>query len=142
MFYLLLLLLHSQSTAGNEQRAQLQLREDQYTRGVLTGDTRLLEDVWAETFEDTDENGHLSTKKEQLAKVRASTVKLLTLHVDQEKTDFYETMAVVRERFTVTYEDHGNKGTEIGRSTDVWIFQKGKWMCVAAHSSAQTTNKN
>ncbi len=114
----------------------LQERENQYTRGVLHGNVKLLDDVWADTFVDTDEEGGFSTKAQQLEKVAKSKAKIVSLKVDQERTDLYGDTAVVTERFRVMYVLGAIRGEEVGRSTDVWVKQKGRWMCVAAHSSA------
>jgi ketosteroid isomerase-like protein len=117
--------------------SDLQAREYQYTRGVLTSDISLLRDVWDESFVDTDEAGGFATREEQLAKVAKSKVKIVSLLVDQERTDLYGDAAVVTERFRVKYRLEDNKeGEETGRSTDVWVKKDGRWMCVAAHSSA------
>lgn len=116
----------------------IQAREDQYTRGALTSDLHLLDDVWAPTFVDTDENGQVATKAQQLAKVAQSHTKIKSLKIDQQRIDVYGDTAVVTERFTAVYETNGKPGSEVGRATDVWVKQKGRWMCVAAHSSAQS----
>ena len=116
----------------------LHAREDQYTQGVLTSNIHLLDDVWAPTFVDTNENGQIATKAQQLAKVAHSHTKITSLKVDQQRTDIYGDTAVVTERFTALYETEGKRGEEVGRSTDVWVKQNGRWMCVAAHSSARS----
>lgn len=114
----------------------LQARENQYTRGVLTSNTALLDDVWAASFVDTNEAGGFATKRQQLAKVARSRVRIVSLDVDDERTDLYGDTAVVTERFHVVYRLDGKRGEESGRATDVWVKMRGHWMCVAAHSSA------
>lgn len=120
-------------------RAALQQAEDTYTEGVRTGNVALLASVWANTFVDTDEEGNLSTRDMQLRRMAASKTKILSLRVDQERVDFYGNTGVVTERFRVAYLVDGKRGTETGRATDVWVFQDGRWQCVAAHSSAVPT---
>jgi hypothetical protein len=114
----------------------LQARENEYTEGVLTSNTRLLDDVWAPSFVDTNEAGGFATKQQQLAKLAHSRVRIVSLKVDDERTDVYGDTAVVTERFHVVYDLGGKEGEEAGRATDVWVKMKGRWMCVAAHSSA------
>jgi ketosteroid isomerase-like protein len=96
---------------------------------------KLLDSVWADTFVDTDEQGGIATKQEQLAKVAASKTQIKSLDVDQQRVDWYGDMAVVTERFKVTYVLDGKEHTETGRATDVWVKQHGEWKCVAAHAS-------
>ena len=130
---------HSGRSPSHTDRAGLQKAEDAYTEGVATGNVKLLASVWANTFVDTDEEGGFSTRETQLGKVAASTTTILSLHVDQEHVDFYGTTAVVTERFRVAYVVDGKRGTETGRATDVWVDRSGRWLCVAAHSSAIPT---
>lgn len=122
-------------TPSAADRAALQKAEDIYTAGVLHKDVKLLDSVWADTFVDTDEQGSIATKQEQLAKVANSKTEIKSLNVDQEHVDWYGDTAVVTERFKVTYVLDGKEHTETGRATDVWVKQHGEWKCVAAHAS-------
>lgn len=132
----LLLALLAGALLSSPVPADLQARENQYTKGVLTSNAQLLDDVWAPNFVDTDEAGGFATKAQQLAKVAHSHVRIISLDVDQERTDMYGDAAVVTERFHVVYDSGGKRGAETGRATDVWVKMHGRWMCVAAHSSA------
>lgn len=125
------------NTMRQRDLAALQERENQYTEGILTKNTKLLNSVFADSFVDTSASGAISTKSEQLKRIANSPVKIESLHVDQVRTDMYDNdrTAVVTERFKVVYVANGQEGTESGRATDIWVKQKGKWMCVAAHSS-------
>ena len=59
-----------------------------------------------------------------------------SLIVDQVKITVYGNAAVATSRFAIkAKEENGNRADEIGRATDTWVKQNGKWMCVAAHSS-------
>jgi ketosteroid isomerase-like protein len=120
---------------SEEDRTALQKAEDTYTAGVLHKDVKLLDSVWADTFVDTDEQGGIATKQEQLAKVATSKTQIKSLDVDQERVDWYGDTAVVTERFKVTYVLDGKEHKETGRATDVWVKQHGEWKCVAAHAS-------
>jgi Domain of unknown function (DUF4440) len=104
-----------------EDRAALQKAENTYTAGVLHKDVKLLDSVWADTFVDTDEQGSIATKQEQLAKVAASKTQIKSLDIDQERVDWYGDTAVVTERFKVTYILDGKEHRETGRATDVWV---------------------
>jgi Domain of unknown function (DUF4440) len=125
--YLVLVAIAVLAQAQNAtDRAALQKAEDAYAK--------LLDSVWADTFVDTDEQGRIATKQEQLAKVAASKTQIRSLDVDQKRVDWYGDTAVVTERFKVTYVLDGKEHTETGRATDVWVKQHGEWKCVAAHA--------
>lgn len=125
------------NVSRQRELATLQERENQYTEGILTKDIKLLRSVFADNFVDTSESGTISTKEEELKMIANNPAKIKSLHVDQVRMDLYDNdqAAVVTERFKVVYVADGKEGTESGRATDVWVKQKGKWMCVAAHSS-------
>jgi hypothetical protein len=74
-------------TPSPKDRVALQKAEDTYMAGVLHKDIKLLASVWADTFVDTDEQGGIATKQEQLAKVAASKTQIRSLNVDQERVD-------------------------------------------------------
>lgn len=130
------LALASGATMSASAPADLQARENQYTRGVLTGNTKLLDDVWAAGFVDTNEAGRFATKRQVLAKIAHARARIVTLEIDDERTAPYGDTAIVTERFHVRYELDGKMGDEAGRATDVWVKMHGRWMCVAAQSSA------
>lgn len=132
----LVVALASGATGSASAPADLQARENQYTRGVRTADIKLLDDVWAPGFVDTSEAGRFATKQQELAKIAHARARILALDVDDERTALYGDTAVVTERFHVRYELDGKTGDETGRATDVWVKMHGRWMCVAAHSSA------
>lgn len=132
----LILTLAAKASPSPPVPKDLQARENEYTEGVLTSNTKLLDDVWAPSFVDTNEAGGFATRQQQLAKVAHSRVKIVSLKVDQERTDLYGDTAVVTERFHVVYDLDGKRGEDTGRATDVWVKMQGRWMCVAAHSSA------
>lgn len=132
----LALVLASGAATSAAAPADLQAREREYTRGIRTGNTKLLDAVWAPGFVDTNAAGQLATKAQELAKIAHARARIVALDVDEERTALYGDTAIVTERFHVRYELDGKPGAETGRATDVWVKLHGRWMCVAAHSSA------
>ena len=57
------------------------------------------------------------------------------MNIQEVKVEMYATTAIV----TGTYHTKGTYGTKpyehFGRFTDTWVFQDGKWLCVASHTS-------
>ena len=55
--------------------------------------------------------------------------------IDDVKVEMYSNTAIV----TGTYHTKGTYGAKpyehFGRFTDTWVYQDGKWLCVASHTS-------
>lgn len=115
--------------------AQVLLRERQYSSALLHGDVRLLAGVLADTFVDTSASGVLHDKQQLLALVAHQPPPASILET-QRRIQVYGDTAVVTVRFEVHGSDRGKPYKFSGRATDVWIHRAGRWLCVAAHSSA------
>lgn len=126
--------LPSAAVDRNGDQQSLLAREHQYTQGILHGDVKSLQDVWAETFVDTSDSGKLRDKKEMLALV-GSTTAPSSIDESERRIQFYGDTAIVTVRFTAKGTDHGKSYEYHGRATDVWVRMNGRWFCVAAHSS-------
>jgi hypothetical protein len=57
------------------------------------------------------------------------------MNVDGMKVNFYQNTAVVIGNYHAKGTYQGKAYDHLGRFTDTWVFQKGKWVCVASHSS-------
>ncbi len=115
--------------------AQVLMRERQYSAALLHGDVRLLAGVLADTFVDTSASGVLHDKQQLLALIARQPPPASILET-QRRIQVYGDTAVVTVRFEVHGSDRGKPYKFSGRATDVWIHRSGKWLCVAAHSSA------
>ncbi len=119
---------------GEDEKAEVLAAEGHYDHGSLTRHLAELDSTWAETFIDT--SGPIVRNKREMLDVIKNGPKLKSLRIDDRKIQVYGDAAVVTGRFTVTSVNNGKKETDAGRFTDVWVKQHGKWLCVAAHSSA------
>jgi len=116
--------------------AEVRAREDDYTRGVRNKDAGLLSSVFADSFIDTSETGKVVNKQQYLEQLKADRSTIDSLVTDEFKILVYGDAAVASSRFVLKgRNENGKPIEEIGRATDVWVKQNGKWMCVAAHSS-------
>jgi ketosteroid isomerase-like protein len=103
---------------------------------VRDKDIGLLNSVFAESFIDTSETGKLINKQRYLELLKADRSTIESLVTDEFKILVYGDAAVASSRFVLKAKDeHGKQIEEIGRATDVWVRENGRWMCVAAHSS-------
>jgi ketosteroid isomerase-like protein len=122
--------------------AEVRAREDDYTQGVRNKDVALLNSVFAESFIDTSETGKLINKQRYLELLKGDRSTIESLVTDEFKILVYGDAAVASSRFVLKAKDEdGKQIEEIGRATDVWIRENGRWMCVAAHSSPIKTER-
>jgi ketosteroid isomerase-like protein len=122
--------------------AEVRAREDDYTQGVRNKNVALLNSVFAESFIDTSETGKLNHKQRYLELLKGDRSTIESLVTDEFKILVYGDAAVASSRFVLKAKDEdGKQIEEIGRATDVWIRENGRWMCVAAHSSPIKTEK-
>jgi ketosteroid isomerase-like protein len=51
------------------------------------------------------------------------------------KVDLYQNAAIVTGTYRAKGSYNGKPYDHEGRFTDAWMFEKGRWQCVASHSS-------
>ena len=117
-----------------DAKSQVLAQEGKYTAGILRGDTKLLDSVWADSFVDTNANAFLRDKATMLAIVAKSTPPTRIIESNRV-ISIYGSTAVVTVEFRVIGRQSGQPYESSGRATDVWVLQSGVWRCVAAHSS-------
>jgi hypothetical protein len=57
------------------------------------------------------------------------------MNIQDVKVELYPTTAVVAGSYHTKGTYGANPYEHFGRFTDTWVFQDGKWLCVASHSS-------
>lgn len=119
--------------SGNAE-SQILAQEKKYTDGILHGDIKLLDSLWANSFVDTNGNAVLRDKPAMLAIIGKNTPPTSIIESNRI-ISIYGSTAVVTVEFLVTGVGNGKPYSSKGRATDVWVLQNGVWKCVAAHSS-------
>lgn len=120
--------------------AQVAAREDRYSDGSLRKNRAELEDVLARTFIDTNAQGVTRDKSHEIEAIM-NAPRLDSLTVQDRKIQIYGDVAVVTSQFTASGKAEGKPFVYVGRFTDVWSRQNGKWVCVAVHSSPVVRDK-
>lgn len=130
----------SKKESGKEARAReelMQLDRD-IGKANVNRDYAFFERVEADEFIFTDSGGGITTKKEDLASVKAPAnpdSKLLAYDVDEMKVMLYDKTAVVTGRSTLKGINKGQEWTGQSRFTDVFVWRDNRWQLVAGHSS-------
>ncbi len=124
------------STDGTEeQSSKLLVLEHLWNEAQVNRDSGSLQALIADTFIDTEYDGEVSDRMKFLADIRDPRFKPSALTIQEVKVNLYRDTAVVSGIYHAkgTYNTQAYEHT--GRFTDTWIFEGGKWLCVASHSS-------
>ena len=127
----------AQSSAPNSHgnEALLIALENAWNQAQLHHDSKALEALVAENFISTDNAGILSTKTQFLADNKDPAYAPSVMANSEEKVFLYDTTAVVAGIYHAKGLYKGKPFDHYGRFTDTWVFQNGKWLCVASHTS-------
>jgi hypothetical protein len=119
----------------SEAESKLIVLEHIWNEAQVTRDAPVLDAMVAESFVNTEYDGEVSDKAKFLADVRDPLFKPDSMNVDGMKVRFYQNTAVVTGSYHAKGTYQGKAYDHLGRFTDTWVFQSGKWVCVASHSS-------
>jgi hypothetical protein len=124
----------TESPHGNE--GLLIALENAWNQAQLDHDSKALGGLVADSFISTDNDGTFMTKAQFLAdNMDLSYAPSLMVNKD-ERVFMYQNAAVVAGIYHAKGLNKGKPFDHYGRFTDTWVYQNGKWLCVATHTSA------
>ena len=126
-----------QDTSRSEHgdRTLLIALENSWNQAQLHHDSKALDGLVADTFISTDNDGSLQNKAEFLADNRDTSYAPTVMANSDERVFFYDNTAVVAGVYHAKGTNKGKPFDHYGRFTDTWVFTRGKWLCVASHTS-------
>ena len=101
----------------------------------MNRDARALDSLIGAAFVNTEYDGEVSDKAKFLADIKDPQFNLSNLSIQDLKVNMYADSAVVVGIYKTKGSYQGKPYEHIGRFTDTWIFDTGKWECVASHTS-------
>jgi ketosteroid isomerase-like protein len=117
------------------QEAKLVVLERLWNDAQVHQDSHALEALIADRFVNTEYDGEVSEREKFLSEIKAPEFKPSLMNIRDLKVNVYRDTAIVTGIYH-TKGTVGGKGYEhTGRFTDTWIFESGKWLCVASHTS-------
>ena len=109
--------------------------EDGCNDAYVKVDVAFLDRILADDYTDTDQNGIVSTKTQDIADLKSGDFKLTSCVCDDYKVRVYGNAAVVTARLTMKAQYKGQDVSGAYRLTDTWVKRSGRWQCVATHLS-------
>ncbi len=109
--------------------------ERMWNQAQVSLDAKAIAAMIGDRFVNTEFDGEVSNRGKFLADFVDPKFKPSLMNIEDVKVEMYANAAVV----TGNYHTKGVYGAKpyehYGRFTDTWVFQDGKWLCVASHSS-------
>jgi hypothetical protein len=117
------------------QQSKLIVLERLWNDAQVHRDSRALEALVADRFVNTEYDGEVSDRDKFLADIKDPEFKPSLLSIRDVKVNLYRDTAVVTGIYQTKGTYSGKAYEHLGRFTDTWIFENGKWLCVASHTS-------
>jgi hypothetical protein len=115
--------------------AKLLALEKMWNQAQLMRDASALENLVAKGFVNTEWDGEVTDRQKFLADIADPRFQPSAMSIKDVKVSFYDTTAVVTGTYHTKGSYQGKAYDHLGRFTDTWILENGKWVCVASHTS-------
>ncbi len=110
--------------------------ENAWNQAQLHHDSKALEELTADTFISTDNDGVLMTRGQFLADNKDPSYAPTVMANSDVKVFVYPGgVAVVAGVYHAKGTSDGKPFDHYGRFTDTWVRLNGRWQCVASHTS-------
>lgn len=110
--------------------------ENAWNQAQLHHDSKALNELLADTFISTDNDGAFTTKAQFLADNNDLSFAPSVMANSDERVFVYGNAAVVAGVYHAKGINNKKPFDHRGRFTDTWIYMNGRWVCVATHTSA------
>ncbi len=120
---------------SSAEAAKLVALERMWNQAQVIRDATAVASMIGDKFINTEWDGEVSDRGKFLADFADPKFQPILMNIQDVKVDMYATTAIV----SGVYHTKGTYGAKpyehFGRFTDTWVFQDGKWLCVASHTS-------
>jgi hypothetical protein len=117
------------------QSTKLVVLEHLWNEAQVHRDERALEGMIADSFSNTEWDGEVSERGKFLADIKDPKFKPDLVTIQDLKVNLYHNTGVVTGSYHTKGSYNGKPYDHLGRFTDTWVFEDGKWECVASHTS-------
>ena len=117
------------------QESKLLVLEHLWNEAQVSRDSSALQGMIADRFINTEWDGEVSDHDKFLADIRDPRFKPVALTIQDVKVSSYRDTAIITGVYHAKGTYQGKPYDHLGRFTDTWIYESGKWECVASHTS-------
>ena len=124
----------SRDDGGQESR--LVVLERLWNEAQVSRDSNALAGMIGDKFVNTEWDGEVTERGTFLADIADPAFKVTALNIQDVKVNFFHSdTAVVTGSYRTKGTYEGRPYDHFGRFTDTWVFDGGRWQCVASHTS-------
>jgi ketosteroid isomerase-like protein len=120
---------------ADPRESKLLILERLWNEAQVSRDAAALDALVSSRFVNTEYDGEVSDKQRFLADIKDPQFKPSLASIQNVKMNFFGDTAVVTGTYHTQGTYQGKPYDHVGRFTDTWIFDLGKWQCVASHTS-------
>jgi ketosteroid isomerase-like protein len=125
---------YAQSSFDAEKARVLSL-ENAWNQAEKNKDRKAVDALLAPTFAYTDSDGSFMSKEQYLASITAASYRPDQIVNDSMEVHPYEHAVVVTGTYREKGAEKGKAYSRKGRFTDMWIQERGAWLCAASHET-------
>ena len=120
---------------ADPRESKLTVLERLWNEAQVNRDSAALDALVSSRFVNTEWDGEISDKQKFLADIKDPRFKPSQANVQDLKINFFGDTAVVTGVYHTAGTYQGKAYDHVGRFTDTWVLDQGKWQCVASHTS-------
>jgi len=120
---------------ADPRESRLTVLERLWNEAQVNRDSASLDALVSSRFVNTEWDGEISDKQRFLAEIRDPRFKPTQASISELKVNFFGDTAVVTGIYHTQGTYQGKAYDHVGRFTDTWVMDQGKWQCVASHTS-------
>jgi ketosteroid isomerase-like protein len=120
---------------SDPRETKLLVLERLWNEAQVNRDSASLDALVSSRFVNTEWDGETSDKQRFLADIKDPRFKPALATIQDVKMNFFGDTAVVTGTYHTQGTYQGKPYDHVGRFTDTWIMEVGKWQCVASHTS-------
>jgi ketosteroid isomerase-like protein len=120
---------------SDPRQTKLLILERMWNEAQVNRDAAALDALVGSRFVNTEWDGEVSDKQHFLADIKDPLFKPTLLTIQDVKMSFFGDTAIVTGTYHAQGTYQGKAYDHVGRFTDTWVQDSGKWQCVASHTS-------
>ena len=120
---------------ADPRESKLMVLERLWNEAQVNRDSSALDALVSSRFVNTEWDGEISDKQRFLADIKDPRFKPTLANIQDLKMNFFGDTAVITGIYHTQGTYQGKPYDHVGRFTDTWVMDLGKWQCVASHTS-------
>jgi ketosteroid isomerase-like protein len=125
----------AQSGAYDSDKARIVSLENVWNEAERHKDAKAIDGLLSSAFAYTDSGGTFMNKEQYLASIMEAAYKPDQIVNDSMEVHAYEHAAVVTGTYREKGAEKGKAYSRRGRFTDMWVQEKGAWLCAASQET-------